>query len=509
MSLQCKFSTSCEINTDSIEVASPMPKVKLDTYEQLSGEKISMIKEVGDGTIIQRFDKTPIPKSENDVVCPHFLEFKWANGCNFNCAWCYLNGTLRFRPEKKRPYLKNKIKIIEHLEAFFSSSNNFIEILNSGELSDSLVYEGTNFSLTRDILPFFKQESKHKLLILTKNTNIKGIIKSESQDVVIVSFSVNAYPISDIWEHGAPTPKERINAAKKLSELGYTVRLRIDPMVPVEGWKEGYLELIDDIFTSFIPDRITIGSLRGLQSTINNSHDKSWIKYCGSCPGSILSSQKIGIPFDLIIGVEKESQKAIALEARLRSILPPEKIKVFNADIDAVSQTVANHLQNKTVSYIVIDPQALQGMTWSALKPLLSCKGDAMVTWFENEAWRVKTAAVSVTDHQATKAEIARMTELFGEGWQNTKTSDELTLQFINRVILECGKHSHAKVKIPRQTSGYYWMILFTGNFQNAQKLASEWEKQVRKRIDSATGKDLSMLLDVKTGRQRTLFSGF
>ena len=37
--------------------------------------------------------------------------------------------------------------------------------------------------------------------------------------------------------------------------------------------------LIDLIFNSFIPERITLGSLRGLQSTINGSTDTSWVKY--------------------------------------------------------------------------------------------------------------------------------------------------------------------------------------------------------------------------------------
>ncbi len=37
--------------------------------------------------------------------------------------------------------------------------------------------------------------------------------------------------------------------------------------------------LVDKIFEKFIPERITLGSLRGLQSTINNSKDKTWIKY--------------------------------------------------------------------------------------------------------------------------------------------------------------------------------------------------------------------------------------
>ncbi|MEM2954318.1 MAG: hypothetical protein QXU21_08640, partial [Candidatus Bathyarchaeia archaeon] len=30
------------------------------------------------------------------------------------------------------------------------------------------------------------------------------------------------------------------------------------------------------IFENFVPERITLGSLRGLQSTINNVKDKSW-----------------------------------------------------------------------------------------------------------------------------------------------------------------------------------------------------------------------------------------
>jgi len=50
-------------------------------------------------------------------------------------------------------------------------------------------------------------------------------------------------------------------------------------MVPVPGWKTYYINLIDQIFTNFTPSRITFGSLRGLQSTINGCSDKSWLNY--------------------------------------------------------------------------------------------------------------------------------------------------------------------------------------------------------------------------------------
>jgi spore photoproduct lyase len=50
-------------------------------------------------------------------------------------------------------------------------------------------------------------------------------------------------------------------------------------MVPIDGWKQSYKELVDLMFGNLTPERITLGSLRGLQSTINGCSDKSWVKY--------------------------------------------------------------------------------------------------------------------------------------------------------------------------------------------------------------------------------------
>lgn len=50
-------------------------------------------------------------------------------------------------------------------------------------------------------------------------------------------------------------------------------------MVPIENWKTYYIHLVDLIFEKCFSERITLGSLRGLQSTINGCTDKSWIKY--------------------------------------------------------------------------------------------------------------------------------------------------------------------------------------------------------------------------------------
>jgi spore photoproduct lyase len=48
---------------------------------------------------------------------------------------------------------------------------------------------------------------------------------------------------------------------------------------PENRWLSEYKLLVDAVFSFFEPERITLGSLRGLQSTINVASDKSWTKY--------------------------------------------------------------------------------------------------------------------------------------------------------------------------------------------------------------------------------------
>lgn len=256
-------------------------KIKKEFTVGLNGKRQEQVMKVGNGSIIVRFDKTPLPRAPNDVVCPHFLELKWANGCYFNCAWCYLQGTYRFHPEWKngKPNIKDAELIKSHLESFMDSPSK-PEILNAGELADSLLTENTKNPFSQLIADIFNENhTKHRVLFLTKSDKVQNVLKLNLQKYLVMSFTLNAFDISKRWEKGAPSTKKRIEAAKKVCDAGYEVRIRIDPMVPVDGWKEKYFELIDEMFSKIVPERITVGSLRGLQSTINQAKDKTWVPY--------------------------------------------------------------------------------------------------------------------------------------------------------------------------------------------------------------------------------------
>jgi len=271
-------------NPVAIEFFSPAPmisgklKIHYKEYQRLDSSKEVLVDKVNDGSIIKRFDKTPLPTKSTSVICPHFLELKWAYGCPFDCAWCYLKGTFRFLPTKTKPVIKDYRKIELHTRRFLEEVTT-PEILNTGEIADSLMAEGSNEPFSKFIIPIFEEQNRHKVLFLTKSDNIKHLLEINPHNQTIMSFSLNADEVAKRWERGAPSVDRRIEAARKLSQAGYEVRLRIDPMVPIPDWGTHYKELVDKIFVSFTPSRITLGSLRGLQSTINGSTDKSWLQY--------------------------------------------------------------------------------------------------------------------------------------------------------------------------------------------------------------------------------------
>lgn len=213
--------------------------------------------------ILHYFRKTPA-----SIVCPHFWELRWAYGCPFACAYCYLQGTLRGRKEPRYRPVQHMLLALTNA---FQDENLRASIFNSGELSDSLM----NPSIMEKIADKFEEQTKHKLLLLTKSANTGFLVKRPRKQT-IVSFTINNSEVWKRWEHRTPPPEKRIDAAKAVSEVGYEVRVRIDPIFPIDGWKQRYGELLDVLLSRVSPNRITLGMPRGLAKTLMFSQDRSW-----------------------------------------------------------------------------------------------------------------------------------------------------------------------------------------------------------------------------------------
>lgn len=194
---------------------------------------------------VKLFDKTP-----PGVRCPHFYELVLSNGCPYDCNYCYLRLTFRGRTDPVL-FCNSWDRVRCELEGSPSG------VYSTGELADSLA---ATPPLLAQALDWFSAQDQRYLLLVTKSVNLSSLSNRPPSPQVIVSFSVNSQTAAELYEHSAPDPLQRLEAATRLKDMGWRVRIRIDPII-VETGLPGYEEICGAVRT-LEPEMVTVGTLR-------------------------------------------------------------------------------------------------------------------------------------------------------------------------------------------------------------------------------------------------------
>ena len=105
-----------------------------------------------------------------DTVCPNFFVLAHANGCTFDCEYCYLKSSLWHQGEHVA--YSNLATMFEQVRKWIARDDLESYILNSGNLSDSLTFEEVR-PLMPQLISLFREEVEAKgrpqlLLLVTK-----------------------------------------------------------------------------------------------------------------------------------------------------------------------------------------------------------------------------------------------------------------------------------------------------------------------------------------------------
>ena len=190
---------------------------------------------------------------KNNYYFSHMLN------CLYDCKYCYLQGMFN---SANYVIFINYNDFFEQIRKKVESSNeNFCFF--SGYDCDSLAFEQytgfINFFLDK-----FRDIENSVLEIRSKSTNIKCLLNTKPTPKVIPAFSLNSNEQINFLEHRTPKLKNRIDAIKKLQNIGWNVGLRFDPFIWMNE-KKNIKFFLRDIFSSLNEKRIhsvTIGNFR-------------------------------------------------------------------------------------------------------------------------------------------------------------------------------------------------------------------------------------------------------
>jgi len=201
--------------------------------------------------------------------------------CSLNCTYCILQAYLN------QPNLRvfgNTEDLFAELEQELRAHPKRLYRIGTGEFTDSLLLDRwTEFS--RDLIPFFAGQPNAVLELKTKTDFIANLKDLAHDGHTLVAWSLNAPSIRRREEAAAATIKQRLTAARQVSEWGYKLAFHFDPMIEHPGWREGYREVLDQLFSSVDPNNIvwiSLGAFRfmpELKPIIQDRHPKSRVVY--------------------------------------------------------------------------------------------------------------------------------------------------------------------------------------------------------------------------------------
>lgn len=212
-------------------------------------------------------------KTEDGSYCPaHWADIAIGRGpCGFRCRACFLILTHRTFCDPSRHILYENVDDYEaavRKELTKPGPNLGLGI----DCSDSLLYEGVTRHAQR-LIPLFADKKTNpfnrKLILLTKSSNVQHLAGLPTANV-LATFSLNPERIADLWEGKwddgvriTPRIHERLDASRKAQQMGFEVRWRIDPILPVANWAEIYQRFFANAATDgHRPTRITLGTYR-------------------------------------------------------------------------------------------------------------------------------------------------------------------------------------------------------------------------------------------------------
>jgi spore photoproduct lyase len=199
--------------------------------------------------------------------------------CPLGCSYCILQAY--FASPCVRLFA-NLEDMWQQLEEHLRRSPRPVHRIGTGEFTDSLLLDPVT-RMSEELVPFFANRTNAVLELKTKTDHVHRLEGLDHRGRTIVAWSLNPPAIASSEESGAATLEERLTAARRCQQWGYRLAFHFDPLVAYPGWRQGYAEVVNRLFSRVHPGRvawISLGTLRympSLKAIIRQRHPWSRI----------------------------------------------------------------------------------------------------------------------------------------------------------------------------------------------------------------------------------------
>jgi hypothetical protein len=181
-------------------------------------------------------------------ACQSALELNIVDGCVFRCTYCGFGRYIVFYLDVER--------LIDGLDECFEQYPSQ-RLYKYSNMTDLPPFE-PELNAIPPMIKRFSLEPHRYLMLFTKSDNVDFMQDLDHRGHTIISWSLTCDTASRLVDKRAASLVDRIGAMAKMQAVGYPVRARLSPIVPLVNWREEYTNLFELLFTQTQPDVITM-----------------------------------------------------------------------------------------------------------------------------------------------------------------------------------------------------------------------------------------------------------
>ncbi len=211
------------------------------------------------------------PVASEKTRCCNLLTLDAVESCGFDCSYCSIQSF----------YNQNTITFDSGFAQKLKNLNldkNKTYHIGTGQSSDSLMWGNREGIL--DSLFLFARENPNVILeFKTKSDNIKYFLENDIPKNILCTYSLNTQTIIDNEEHLTASLEKRIQAARKLADIGVKVGFHFHPIVEYENYLEEYQKVYEKLLNMFRTDEVALisfGTLTFIKPVIKQLREREF-----------------------------------------------------------------------------------------------------------------------------------------------------------------------------------------------------------------------------------------
>jgi spore photoproduct lyase len=188
------------------------------------------------------------PRWDPKIVCWSLHDIHSGWGCFHRCAYCQRGSAYAI--------MLNVEEFVEHVDGLLAESP-WQDTIRYDVEQDVLAIE-PEYGACRLLVEDFARREGRYLILFSKSANVDFLLPLEHRGHTIMLWTLTTRSVSRRIEPRTATMEERLEAARRCQEAGYTVRFKFKPIVPLREWREETTEMLERLFEAVQPDNLSM-----------------------------------------------------------------------------------------------------------------------------------------------------------------------------------------------------------------------------------------------------------